>query len=575
MEVPVATVAPPATTAPGATAIVIRMNGRVIGTAVEHGRSPDQLRRAVSRAIEMAASDDAVHLIPREDRGELGLRLTLELEIAATATPTPSRSIGQIIARFEPGLGALALRRGDRWTWSMPSILQASNLAGDPVRICVAMLQELAIDPTDLPTQELPESMTFYSAPTRRLVQRTREESPFEVLRGHEVIPLNAVARPGRVEFAQAVARHLDAHIVRPSKEAPPETQTLKPLGMRGDYRPHLDLNRTLSAPPQEQALTAFALAVYSGSEMAPSDAQERAAAGAVELLVALAEVAEVEDDPMESPTGIAFALLALAELERGRHDVSKVSTTFVGSMRHSIMERLAEPAELDHARALDLAAAASLQANGTPVVEMAVLAQRLDEAWQTPSLASFIGTMPWLLMAERSRGSFSEEVRAARVLNMSEPFRKALVASQLGVGGPEESAPDAAGGFALASTTGTTANSQSARPAMALAILLAEPSLTPDESVQDAMRSQLMVLRFLRQLTVDDRSIYAFRDRGRSIGGVRESLWDSTQPVAASAMTLLALVESERALQAAAGRTRTQSGNPGNRPEGSAGVSP
>lgn len=572
---PAAPSEPGAPAVPGATAIVIRLNGRVVGTGVDDGPPAGQLARAVARALELVGRDDAIHLIPREERSGFGKRLSIELEIAAAPVPIASRSVGQIISRFEPGLEAISVRRGDRWAWSMPSVLQASNLLADPVRVCVALLQELAVDPTDLPTQELPESMSFYRASTRRLVQRTPTESPFEVLRGHEIIPLGALARPGRAEFAHAVARHLETHIVRPSKDAPPETAALKPLGMRGDYRPHLDLNRVLAAPPQDQALSAFALAVFANSELAAPEARARATTAAGELLVALEEIAEIEEDPMSSPAAIAFAILAISEIDRGQLDAARPSTPFVDGLRRALAEQLTKTAPLDHNRSVALAAGAALEARGTPVIDKAMLTQRLDEAWQSPSIASFIGTMPWLMMAERSRGSFSDPARAARLFSAIEPFRRALLASQLGVGGPEESAPDAAGGFALTHSQGTNATAQSARPTIALAIMLSEPLLTPDEFLQDAMRSQLMALRFLRQLAVDDRSIYAFRDRARTIGGIRESLWDNTQPVAASAVTLLAVVESEHAMQAAAARSRSQSGNPGNRPEGSTGVSP
>jgi len=563
-------------TRPGATAIVIRLNGRVVGSGVDASPNPsDQLRRAVARAIELASLDDLIHQVPAEERAELGARMTIELELAGPPIPMPGRSIGQIIAKVEPALEAIAARRGERWSWAMPSIAQASNIATDPVRTCVALLQELSVDPKDLPTQELPESMAFYRAPTRRLAQRTPRDSPFEVVRGREVIPLTALSRVGRIEFSTALARHLDAHIVRPSPEAPVETQALKPLGIRGDYRPHLDIHRSLSAPPQDQALAALALAAFSRLEGAPDEAKAAARTGAVELLAALSEVAEIEEDPLASPAAVGIALLADAELSRGGEDELRALGAFRASLRRALAARLTSEADFDHTRAIELAAAASLEARHEPLMAADELTRRLDEAWSPPVGSTIVGTMPWLLLAERARGGLSDPVRAERIRALTVPLREALIRSQLGLGGPEEPSPDAAGGFALAGAAGTTATAQSARPTLALAIMLGEPTLTSESERSDAMRSQLMALRFLRQLAVDDRSAYAFRDRTKVIGGVCEALWDSTQPVAASAMTLLVMAESEPALLSAAERSRPSGRNPRNRSDDADGLTP
>lgn len=559
----------------GSTAIVLRYGGRVVGTGVDFGPAPDQLRRAVAAAIDRALLDDFIHVIPREERGQIGRRLALELEIASEPEPMPGRAIGQIIQRFEPALDAIALRRGEHWVWAMPSVAQASNLASDPVRACVALLQDLAVDPRDLPTQELPDSMAFYRASTRRLAQRAAPDSPFEVIRGREVIPITALNDRGRLEFAQALARHLDAHIVRPSAEVAAEATALKPLGIKGDYRPHLDINRSLSAAPQDQGLAAWSLAAYATLDLAPIEERSRAAAAASELLVALADVADIEEDPIASRTGVAFALLADATLATTSFEKPRLPPRFREQLITALTERLSGAAVVDHTRAVEITAAAVLASRGEPIVPAAKLRALIDEAWTPPVGSTIVGTIPWLLMAERASGTFADPVHAARIAALVEPLRQALITSQLGVGGPEESSPDAAGGFVLAGSGGPLTGSQSARPALAGALMLAEPVLTPDAALPDAMRSQLMALRFLRQLTVDDRSSYAFRDREKSIGGVSEALWDTTQPVAATAVTLLVVVESERGLRAAAGRAKARPGIQGNRSNGPTGDSP
>lgn len=547
----------------GAVAVVLRLHGRVVGTAVDFGPPEDQLRRAVGRALAEAHASAVMDQLPSDAPADPGRPLALELEIASAPSPMPGRSIGRIIAKVEPALDAIALRRGERWAWMMPSITQASNTAYDPARSCVSLLTQLAIDVRDLPTEELPDSAAFYRAPTRRLAQRRADESPFEVVRGREIIPLAALGPSGRIEFATALARHLEAHVVQPASSAPAEMAALGKLGIKGDYRPHLDINRALSAPPQDQALAAFALAAFANMTDAPAEARRSAATSASALLVALAEVAEIEEDPLTSPTAVAFALLAERELAKGSSGAPPPAPEFAKRLRDTLRTRLSIDAAPDHTRAIELAAAAALLAGNEPVVSDDRLLKLLDEGWTPASGQTLIGTFPWLLLAERSRGSFSDDARLRIMREHTNVVRAALFLSQLGGGGPDESAPDAAGGFALAGPGGTNATSQTARPTLALALLLGSPVLTDASERADAMRSQLMALRFLRQLTVDDRSSYAFRDREKSVGGVCEALWDSTQPVAATAMTLLAVAESEPALRSAAGRSATSPPSP------------
>lgn len=541
----------------GAVAVVLRLRGRVVGTGLAYGAGPGMLERAATQAIDAVATDDFVLSLPREERDGIGRELSLELELAGEPTPMVGRSVGQIVARIEPALEALSLRRGERWTWIMPSTVQAANLAGDPVRTCAAMLQQVAIDPRELPSQALPEATAFYRAPTRRLAQLGPKDAPFEVIRGREVIPLTAVGPQGRAAFAAAMVRHLRAHVTRPAPAAPNETNALRSLGIRGDYRPHLDHHRDLAAPPADQALAAFALAAAARSPMLSESDRRIAAETAAQLLTALSEIAEVEEPPLQSPAAVALALLAEEWLVRSGIESPARPAEFINALREALVQQLGREGESDHSRALELAASAALEARGAPVIDRAGLRSRLDRAWSSPQSTALVGTLPWLLLAERELGGFDDPAAAARIRERADPVRRALLASQLGAGGPEEPAPDAAGGFALTGGLRTSATSQSARPTLALALMLAQPSLSSPEEVRDLLRSQLMAIRFLRQLAVDERSSYAFRDPTRSIGGVCDALWDSTQPVAATATTLLALLESEVALRSAAARSK------------------
>jgi hypothetical protein len=61
--------------------------------------------------------------------------------------------------------------------------------------------------------------------------------------------------------------------------------------------------------------------------------------------------------------------------------------------------------------------------------------------------------------------------------------------------------------------------------------------------------------LRYLRQLTADESVAWMAVDAQSLAGGVRAAPWDTSQPIDASAMTLLAVLRSAQALDALAGR--------------------
>lgn len=104
--------------------------------------------------------------------------------------------------------------------------------------------------------------------------------------------------------------------------------------------------------------------------------------------------------------------------------------------------------------------------------------------------------------------------------------------------------ASDLAGGWPITANGVTGATAESSRPALALALAM-NLELCGNSNAKSAdMESLKLALRFLKQLQVDQASCYAFRDPSKAIGGIRAAPWDSSQPLAANATTLLAILE-------------------------------
>jgi hypothetical protein len=55
---------------------------------------------------------------------------------------------------------------------------------------------------------------------------------------------------------------------------------------------------------------------------------------------------------------------------------------------------------------------------------------------------------------------------------------------------------------------------------------------------------------RFLKQLTMEQANCYYARNPAEALGGVRLAFWDNRQPLAATAMSLLAVTELQVALR-------------------------
>jgi hypothetical protein len=91
----------------------------------------------------------------------------------------------------------------------------------------------------------------------------------------------------------------------------------------------------------------------------------------------------------------------------------------------------------------------------------------------------------------------------------------------------------------------------QTARPVGGIARMLASDDITSaDERMGEIVRL-VASLRFLRQLTMDEASVWNCEEPERVLWGVRNGPWDRRMSIEASVMTLMAVDESIKALEA------------------------
>lgn len=183
----------------------------------------------------------------------------------------------------------------------------------------------------------------------------------------------------------------------------------------------------------------------------------------------------------------------------------------------------------------------------------------KLGEIFALAKPELLVGEMPWLgYAALRAAGSGGSAGPSAGGGVVGAPelraIRRLLWEHQLSVVDAGLDAPDLVGGVVFTGARNPLPTWHMARPLVFVARMLADERLTPAGERGSELVRLLGALRFLRQLTRDESSSWLARDASLAIGGVRAAPWDQRQPLEATAMTLLALVESIEAIERLAG---------------------
>ncbi|MDY7108580.1 MAG: hypothetical protein SYC29_08070, partial [Planctomycetota bacterium] len=383
--------------------VILRHNGRVLGTGADMQGDDLMLRRAAGRALSATLADRTIANLPEDLRDRVGRQLTIELEVAGPLQPLPGRTWTQIAGQLEPGLDGVLLRRGEARGTFFPAQMLAANTAGRLGRLLPALAVDLglpALEPAELRRRH---GLSIYSFRTVHLVQRAPGRAPFLTYRGEVLVPEDEVTAERIASFAESLTTHLITPLW-PGDE---------PFGLMGDYEPVADRYVPLTASPRDQALTAFALGRYAAAPQLHWREALRARDTAVVLLRDLAAVAEGESDPLADPAAcaaIVYAVSALPEAKVGealsalhRRAAAKVIATIEAADEPAAEDESAAPqaAISAHGRAMLAGAMARLMVQSPDLVEAASVRRAIDAAWRAVPKQQQITLLPWIGFAE------------------------------------------------------------------------------------------------------------------------------------------------------------------------------
>ena len=521
-----------------AAGVVLRLQGRPVGQAWARQTADHSscLALALLKALALANEDRILAHLPAQERANAARQLSLEIELVGDTRPFTGDRIDTLAARIDNGREAMAIRAGDRWAFSLPSLQQSLNQTQLPWYTMVLMAREVGVDAGSDKKFKLPDGVVMYRADTRRLAQIAAKAPAFEVSRAMLTVPLAQITNSALDQMAVAIAAHLETRIRNSDGLSKETLETLQALGPAGEYQPALGVVAQPLCAPLEQAMGAFAMARFAQMNF-PEINRAAAREFAIFTLQSLQQVVGQEKNPLDNLATMATCLLACQSLAHSTPDwADSTSKEWEKVLNAKVAAAFALNDQTD-LQTWALCAAALAQQSPNEV------ARALDNAWQIRPVEKLLSASPWMLMAEQRVGGSSDHARAKEACELLQIM---LVQSQLSRSLNPDLAADLEGGWPIIANGASGATAQSSRPTLTMALAL-DPKLfsASPSTAKENLDSLQLALRFLKQLQVDQSGCYAFRDPAKAIGGIRAAPWDSNQPLGANATTLLAVLES------------------------------
>jgi hypothetical protein len=550
--------------------VVIRAAGRVLGedtaTASIDADAASTLRAAASRAIARAVarlegSPDALRAARVRD-GLAAATLSIELApnppIPIAAGVDPDR----LDEWVRPGLEGLLVRRADAVAAATPGSIM--ELGRGATATLIGLIAELADDPSLAlrPAHELlGKGYTLSLFRVTHAAQIGPRAAPLLLHRGGHIAGPIASTEELR-ELAGQIADHL-------ARRAWPGVER---HGLRGDLDPVTGRFESAIGPPFAQAFAAEALLRFAQAPGVDPERGFRARAAGEATLRALAVVERGEPAPWGDPISAAACLSALARLENLAVERSDELRTLrdrcVPTVREAFDDQTGfAPMVPVGARGV-LARGLLALADFEPWDREAHLARAdaaIRAAFREIEPSRLLTVMPDLGWADlelaRLRGGEPRSAQALRGL------RETVLDLELRPGDLIDADRDLLGGLVLDAAGSPLPTWQGLRPVALLASMLGDPALTPGTARSGEPPRQLVrllgMLRFLRQLTAEERAGHMYADPDLASGGVRASLWDQRMPLAASALGLVALTESLESIERLGARPEPAAGRP------------
>lgn len=569
--------------------VTLRFMGEVVGRGTRSERVADGVggedhplvaaaRAAWNEAADRLPGDrDAV----REDRLRLmAPGVMISVEVRGSLVPMSILSYDEVDRIVSPGLDGVAVRIGDRVEAMFPGTMLVRNvLPGDALLSCVS---QAAGDPTlgirinplsQPPAIAKAHEAVFYRFRPMHIAQ-TSEGGPGRFLhRGGRVVSPRELNRTGMEEWADALARSLVrscvAHPADVTDPPHPEADGRICLRLPGVAWPATGKIEPEWASEVTNAISALALGRYANvREQGSRDAAYAARNAAVRLLRG-----SIEHAPGGSPTPESDeAWIARAVSYRGllaeltfeqtyngwhtRHGVSAVNRWDPGHRlgrlgpvdEGSASRRVTWPGRGRLAYAMALA--------GDPLA-----ADHIRDIYRSLTLSGLHQAMPWSGWADLARTDAPAvdppAANAGGVLPavaLLREWRDAAYARMIASPSPGDDDADLAGGF-LWNVNDRIPGADSAPAVAFLATMVADIRLTDAADRPRELARLLAALRFLRQLTLDEHSAYAAADPPAVVWAVRRSPVDQKLDPEDTAMTLLAVSEALRAIDALSGK--------------------
>jgi hypothetical protein len=547
-----------------AAAVVLRVRGRTvgIGKALAEGRTPAPVDAALRAALEDAFSRRAVK--GAERAAEFPRTVTLELELAGPRQPLIGRTFEEVARSLEPGECGLVMADGSRTAYEPASVLLARRMASPVSRAVLSLVTDLGLPPRDLPElQELGGATAIYASRSIRIAQGAPDAMPFVLARAVPALQSEPARAGEAARLAAGVIARLSAQLQPPSPaEGLPDDAAaqIARTGLRGDYAIAADRYEPFAAGPAEQALCAWALARASTVASWPAPVRAQARDAALRVLAALQDTDPTERPTAAEPAAVAYALLAAADLGSDAHD--RLAAQLVPTLAS-----LATPAALasvrPHVRAAVLDAAAARAAAGAVLLERAALERLLDETLAETPAAELPLVAPIVFDALRRLHGDAWAAAAAPHRDRLEAARTVLLATQVRPddGTRPASLADMVGAYPMAGSAAGRISAQSLRSQLFVAMLAGQPAWRAPMRDGEDRASLRWAVRFVAQLAAPGSIAYCAPTPERAVGGILASPADAAQPVAAQAVAILALAESEAALERLSAPVPGQSG--------------
>lgn len=543
-----------------AVAVTLRHGGDIVGRGSAIGwpdlNNPNTLALATQQALDewarrVPAPNDT---LGDEVRREQGRSAVISLELAGTPIPLDIKTYADAAILLEPGLDGVLVtvatkdNKASKSAAIFPEFMLVTGQApADALRSAVSSL-------TGDPTLAIPgnakgepsalikdRGLAFYRFRVAHLVQTRPNDPPALLFRGSKLISDAEINTDSLRAFADRLARRLIADTTDEAK------------GIPKSYMPARD-EAEESASSLDQLLIATALSRHArlGTPMA-SASQAAAEAVYISALreesivgsgIEPATAGNVAREP-EAPTAAAM-VLAAHELRRPIPTVAAIAVRRSFAPDIGWREAIPEPSRGLIALAFVILAMDE-QTASDPLADRVRAEAAVRSIFRDTPAALQVTHLPWLGWAEQMLAPVGRPIASAAALR---ELRELVWQHQL-TAADTTLTPDLQGGILFTKASTPLPTAQTARPLAFLGGAIADLQLTdPPERIPELSRT-IAGLRFIRQLSMDEASAYIAKRPERAMWGVRNSMWDQRQTAEAQLMSLLAVDETLRSVEA------------------------